>query len=150
MDEISAISAVGSGQQLTAEQKAQVEKLAARDRDVRAHEEAHLAAAGGFADGVQYTYELGPDGKLYAVAGKVDISIPPGLSPEQELAAAEQLRAAAEAPTDPSGQDMAVAAQASALEATAQAEIQKEHAASAKNTAGSPPHTPSHPLDRTA
>ena len=150
MDEISAISAVGSGKQLTPEQQRQIEKLAARDRDVRAHEAAHMAVAGALASGVEYTYQLGPDGKLYAVGGKVEVSIPLGLTPEEELAEARQLRAAADAPTDPSGQDMAVAAKASQLEAGAQQEIAKEHAKPAHGKPGSAPQNPFHRLDRTA
>jgi hypothetical protein len=128
MDEISAVHAVGGGKQLTAAQQAEVARLAARDRDVRAHEQSHMAAAGSLASGIEYTYQIGPDGRMYAVSGKVQISVPPGLSPAQELADARQVRAAAEAPNDPSGQDMIVATQASQMEAKAQDMISKEHA----------------------
>lgn len=127
MDAIRAISGVKGGQQLTPEELAIVAKLAARDRDVRAHEAQHMAAAGSMASGVEYTYEMGPDGKLYAVDGKVNITIPAGQTPEQALSTARQLRAAANAPSDPSGQDMTVAAQASRMEADALQKIAKEH-----------------------
>ena len=125
MDEIVAVSAVSGGRQLTPEQQAEVAKLAARDREVRAHEAAHLATAGALANGVDYTYEVGPDGKFYAVEGKVRVSIPPGQTPEQLLADARQLRAAADAPGDPSAQDMAVAAKASQMESEALEKIAK-------------------------
>jgi hypothetical protein len=126
MDSIDGINAV-TGNQLTPEQRAVVAKLAARDRDVRAHEQAHMAAAGTMADGsIQYIYQLGPDGKLYAVGGKVDITVTPGATPEESLAKARQLRMAADAPSDPSGQDMSVAAQASEMEAKALQEISQE------------------------
>jgi hypothetical protein len=136
MEDISAISAVGSGKQLTPQQKVEVAKLTARDRDVRAHEQAHMASAGALANGIEYDYELGPDGKMYAVGGKVKISIPPGLSAEQKLAASRELHTAAQAPTDPSGQDMVVASQASRMEVEALQEIAKQNAkpAEAKNS----------------
>jgi hypothetical protein len=152
MDEISAISGVASGKKLTPEQVAEVAKLAARDRDARAHEAAHLAAVGGLATGIEYTYELGPDGRLYAIGGKVKVSIPPGLSAEQQLAAARVIQAAADAPSDPSGQDMTVAFQASEMEATARQEIAKDHAKATQPKPVAIPHpqTHLHGLDRTA
>lgn len=104
-------------QRLSAEQLAQVAKLAARDREVRAHEAAHMAAAGDLAvGGPQFTYQTGPDGKLYAVGGEVKISLTPGHTPEETLAKAERMRQAATAPNDPSGQDMNVAARAGLME----------------------------------
>lgn len=130
MDGVSVIGAVNGGKQLTAEEMAEVAKLAARDREVRIHEAQHAAAAGGMASGVQYDYEMGPDGKMYAVGGKVRMTVTPGQTPEETLAKARQLRAAANAPADPSGQDLAVAARASQMEAEALQKIarrQTEH-----------------------
>jgi hypothetical protein len=150
MDGIEAVSAVSGGKQLTPEQERQVEKLAARDRDVRAHEAAHLASAGALASGVEYTYQLGPDGKLYAVGGKVQVSIPPGLSPEQALAEARQLRSAANAPSDPSGQDMSVSLKASELEARAQQQIDRERAQATNTAPGSPSSRSFRDFDRLA
>jgi hypothetical protein len=122
---------VGS-HELTPEEKAVVAKLQARDREVRAHEAAHMAAAGAAAaGGATYTYEIGPDGKAYAVGGEVSIRMPPGLSAEQALAVAEQIRAAALAPDQPSGQDMAVAAEAEQMEAQAWQEIAQKSTSSA-------------------
>ncbi|MFO1475801.1 MAG: putative metalloprotease CJM1_0395 family protein [Verrucomicrobiota bacterium] len=126
MDAIDSVGQVGGGKQLTPQDRAEIARLAARDRDVRAHEAAHLAAAGALASGIEFDYEMGPDGKLYAVGGRVKISVPGGLTPEQALAAARQMRAAATAPTDPSGQDLSVAAQASAMEAQAQAQLDQQ------------------------
>jgi SprA-related family len=136
MEGIRAISGANGGEQLTAEEMAQVAKMIARDRDVRAHEALHLAAAGGMASGVEYTYETGPDGKMYALGGKVSITMTPSRTPEETLAKARQLRAAADAPSDHSGQDMAVAARASAMEAKALQAISKEHAASGPDPIG--------------
>lgn len=105
--------------------RAQVLKLQARDREVRAHEQAHLAAAGQFAtSGPSFTYQTGPDGRRYAVGGEVgiDTSAVPD-DPEATIAKARQIRAAALAPAQPSGQDLAVAAKAASMEQRAQAEL---------------------------
>ena len=49
-------------------------ELKERDRDVRQHEQKHLAAAGDLArGGARYHYQICPDGKPYAVGGEVQI-----------------------------------------------------------------------------
>jgi hypothetical protein len=142
MEGIEPISQTNGAKQLTPEERAEVAKLAARDRDVRAHEAAHLAAAGSLANGVEFDYQMGPDGKLYAVGGKVKISVPGGLTPEQALADARQLRAAANAPTDPSGQDMSVSAQASSMEARALEELSKKNNPASQHKPNALPQSP--------
>ncbi len=105
--------------------KEQITKLEARDREVRAHEAAHKSAAGSLAGGAAtFEYERGPDGKLYAVGGEVQISTSKGRSPEETIQKARQVRAAALAPAQPSGQDMAVAARAASMEQQAAKEKQ--------------------------
>lgn len=101
-----------------------LEKLKARDREVRAHEQAHLARAGGLAKGgVTLTYQKGPDGRLYAIGGSVQIdSSPVPGDPEATIQKARRIRAAALAPATPSAQDRAVAATASRMEAQARLE----------------------------
>lgn len=89
-----------------------IRQLASRDREVRAHEQAHSAVGGQYAGGPSYTYSRGPDGVSYAVGGEVSISSPPAGDPEVILRAAEQIQRAALAPADPSPQDRRVAAQA--------------------------------------
>jgi hypothetical protein len=123
MSQIQPLGAVSGRQRFTAVQQAEIAELAKRDREVRPHEARHLAAAGRMASGVQYTYETGPDGKLYAIGGQVQISITPGATPEERLARARQLHLAAEALADPSGQDVVVAAQASQMEVQAWQQI---------------------------
>ncbi len=110
------------------EQQAEIAKLRARDREVRAHEQAHAAAAGGLAKGgPSFTYQRGPDGKQYATGGEVNIDVSPVEGdPEATIQKARQIRAAALAPADPSSQDRAVAASASALEAQARQEIREK------------------------
>jgi hypothetical protein len=124
---------------------AQVAKLKARDAQVRAHEAAHLAAAGSLAEGgATYTYQRGPDGRAYAVGGEVNIDAGsvPG-DPEASQAKAMRVVAAALAPADPSGQDLAVAARA--REAGARAESQA--GAEQRAAAGQPGPVPGRHLD---
>ncbi|MFZ6751110.1 putative metalloprotease CJM1_0395 family protein [Undibacterium sp. Ren11W] len=110
--------------QLSDEAKATVQRLQARDRQVRAHEQAHLAASGGLATtGASYTYQKGPDGARYAVGGEVSIDVSPGRTPQETIARAITIRAAALAPVDPSGPDRAVAAQASQMEQKARSAL---------------------------
>ena len=101
-----------------------VDRLQARDRVVRAHESAHMAAGSGLITrGASFTYETGPDGKRYAVGGEVGIDVSQGRTPEETLARAEHLRAAALAPTDPSAQDRQVASQADRMAMEARMEM---------------------------
>ena len=109
--------------ELDPEQKEQVKELAARDAEVKAHEAAHQAAAGGLAGAASYTYQQGPDGKMYAIVGEVPISAPTSSSPEEALSNARKILAAATAPGDPSGQDMAVASSAAMMQVKAQQQL---------------------------
>ena len=52
-------------------------ELKARDREVRAHEQAHATVGGRYAGAPIYSYERGPDGVMYAVGGKVNIDAAP-------------------------------------------------------------------------
>ena len=108
---------------LTADQEAEVADLRRRDAEVRAHEAAHAAAAGALGGGASFSYEIGPDGRNYAVGGEVPVQMAPGRTPEETIRNAQQLRAAALAPAEPSAQDRSVAAEASAIEAAARAQL---------------------------
>lgn len=115
-------------QGLTEDEQREVQELRERDREVRAHEQAHLAAAGQYArGGIQYTYERGPDSRMYAVGGQVsvDTSKVPG-DPEATLRKAETLRRAALAPAEPSSQDRSVAAEMTRMASEARREIATE------------------------
>jgi hypothetical protein len=100
-----------------------VKELAQVDQRVRAHEAAHQAAAGSAGGSVSFSYETGPDGKSYAVGGEVPVDLSSGRTPEETIAKAQQVRAAALAPADPSPQDLAVASEASQIEAGARAQL---------------------------
>lgn len=109
--------------ELTKGERAQVIDLQARDTEVKAHEAAHQGGGGGAAT---YTYQQGPDGKMYAIGGEVPISLESGSSPEETIANAQQVIAAATAPANPSSQDMSVAASAKSMIIKAQQEKAKE------------------------
>ena len=112
---------------LSEEEQAQVRELKKVDREVRQHEQAHKAAAGPHAGGISYTFEQGPDGRRYAVAGSVPIDTAPvDGNPEATIAKMEVVKRAALAPTKPSGQDQAVAAAANQTRIQAQAELNRE------------------------
>ena len=112
----------------TAQSSEDLSELKAVDRRVRAHEAAHQAAGAGLVlGGASFTYKRGPDGQLYAVGGEVTLDT----SPVQNDPRATERKmlhvvAAALAPADPSPQDRAVAARASAmaLQAGQQADAQ--------------------------
>lgn len=107
----------------------EIRMLQLRDREVRAHEAAHAAAGGANAGSPKYTFERGPDGRTYATGGEVsiDISPIPG-DPQATLQKAQQVRAAALAPAQPSGQDMKVAQKAQAMAADARIDISRQMA----------------------
>lgn len=120
-------SSAQAGSKLSQEDQALVDKLKARDQQVRQHEQAHLAASGGLAtSGASYTYQKGPDGVNYAIGGEVNINTSPGRTPEETVRRAETIRAAALAPADPSGQDRAVAASAEKMAQEARSEIAQQ------------------------
>lgn len=110
------------------QQKEEIQTLAARDREVRAHEQAHAAVGGAFAGAPKYEYEQGPNGVSYAVGGEVPIDVGPAATPELTLDKAQTVRRAALAPTEPSPQDRQVAQQAMQLESQARVEIAAERA----------------------
>lgn len=102
----------------------QIQELAARDREVRSHEQAHAAAAGQYGSSPTYSFVRGPDGVSYAVGGSVDVDTSPiPGDPEATLRKAQQLRRAANAPAEPSAQDGRVAAAAAKMELDARAEL---------------------------
>jgi len=123
-----------AGDTLTEQERLQVEKLRARDAEVRAHEAAHMAAGGAHVrGGASYSYQTGPDGKAYAIGGEVsiDVSAISG-NPQATIQKMQQLRAAALAPAEPSGADRAVAATASQTEARARQQLTEQAAERAR------------------
>jgi len=127
-----------------------IESLKARDREVRAHEQAHISASGGLATGgASFTYQQGPDGKRYAIGGEVNIdtSSVPG-DPSATLRKAETIRRAALAPANPSGQDYKVASKAAQMATKAQMDMIKLQQETQSETASE--EKPSLKIDLTA
>ncbi len=114
-------------QELKSKEETLLRELRQRDREVRAHEMAHLAVAGPYAlSGAQYKTVKGPDGRLYAIAGEVKIDTSPERDPEKTLEKARIIKRAALAPKNPSPQDRLIALKAAQMETKALAEITKE------------------------
>lgn len=117
---------------LTPSEQETVRRLQEIDSDVRQHEAAHQAAGGIYAGAATFGYVRGPDGKNYAVSGQVPISTPATSDPEEAAKMASRVLAAATAPGGGlSGQDVAVAAQASANRATSNARARRSIATDA-------------------
>lgn len=103
-----------------------VQQLKARDAEVRAHELAHAAVGGKYAGAPTYTFKTGPDGRRYAVGGEVSIDTSKERTPEETIEKARIIRAAANAPAEPSAQDRRVAALAAQMSLEAQSELQQQ------------------------
>lgn len=116
------------GDGLNEAEEKQVEKLAQRDREVRAHEQAHARVGGAYASAPTYTFQQGPDGKRYAVGGEVQIDTAKEKSPEATIRKMQIVIRAATAPAEPSSQDLKVAQQARSQLAEAQAELRQQKA----------------------
>ncbi len=115
------------GEELSEDEQRAVDELASIDTKVKAHENAHIAAAGGLAQGgANYSYTEGPDGKLYATAGEVSIDTSTTGDAEKDVQKAQQIQAAALAPSDPSPQDYRVAASAAMMQMEAQIKLGEE------------------------
>jgi hypothetical protein len=104
----------------------EIQRLRIREQRVKAHEMAHKVAAGELGGAPKYKYNKGPDGKMYIVGGEVPIRLKEGKTPEETIEIARRVRKAALAPVDPSPQDRAVAARATAMEMRARLELQRE------------------------
>lgn len=118
-----------SALKLSPEELKMIEELKARDREVKAHEQAHKAVGGQYTGAISYSYQAGPDGKRYAIGGEVPIDVSPiAGDPQATITKMTIVRAAATAPAEPSSQDQAVAAQAAILLAEAQADLVKSRA----------------------
>lgn len=109
------------------QEELELAELVSRDREVRAHEQAHSAVGGSYAGAPTYTFKSGPDGKRYAVGGEVSIDTSPVPNdPQATLRKMEIVIRAALAPAEPSAQDRSVAAQATAQAAQARAELAQQ------------------------
>lgn len=114
--------------ELTEEEQAIVRDLQQRDREVRAHEQAHATVGGPYAGSPTYTFQRGPDGRQYAIGGEVQIDSSPEQDPEATIRKLEIVIRAALAPAEPSAQDRQVAQQAAQGIIQARSELRQEQA----------------------
>jgi hypothetical protein len=113
-------------------ERQEIAELKRRDREVRAHEQAHKTAGGAHAGSIRLSYQMGPDGKRYAVEGSVPIDVSPVAGdPAATLRKMEVVHRAANAPASPSSADRAVAAQAQRASQQARAQMAAERYAQA-------------------
>lgn len=126
----------GNSEQLAEQDQQKLRELKARDREVRAHEQAHSAAGGRYAGSASYSFQRGPDGQSYAVGGEVGIDISPVAGdPMATISKMQTVYRAALAPAEPSTQDRRVAAEAAAQIVAARAELVSEAQPKAGQTA---------------
>lgn len=129
--------------ELSQEEKREVEELKSRDREVRAHEQAHVSALGGEGGSASFTYTTGPDGRQYATGGEVPISISEvSGNPSATIQRARKIASAALAPSQPSGADVKAAAQARELEAKARRDLSEQKKAEASGEDGESAEAP--------
>lgn len=112
------------GARLASRNDSLLNQLIAVDRRVRAHEAAHAAVGGRYAGTPSYSFQRGPNGKLFAVGGSVPIDTKPVPGdPQATIDKALTVQRAALAPTQPSSQDRAIAAKAAQMVVKARAEL---------------------------
>lgn len=112
-----------ASKELSEEEKEQIRELQERDAEVRAHEQKHIAAAGAYTrGGPVYEYQTGPDGRMYAIGGEVELDTSMPKDPDAALAKARTLRSSATATGEPSSADLSIASYANQMEADARAE----------------------------
>lgn len=128
-------SQVESSLALSESERRQLDKLKARDREVRAHEAAHQGVGGQYAGAASFSYQRGPDGVQYAIGGEVpiELSAVEG-NPQATVEKMRIIQAAAMAPAQPSAQDRAVAAEAAQIQRQAQAEMAQNARSSQERT----------------
>ena len=114
---------------LTPDERAIVGELAARDREVRTHEQQHQSVGGQYAGAASFSYQTGPDGVKYAVGGEVsiDISAVPN-DPQATIDKMRTVKNAALAPAEPSAQDRSVASAANRMIMQAQSDLAAQRA----------------------
>jgi hypothetical protein len=133
----------GKNAELSKADQETIRKLQTRDLHVKMHEQQHLASAGAYAKGgAHFTYQIGPNGKSYAVGGEVQLDVGPVPNdPQATIVKAQVIRRSALAPADPSGADRAIAAAASQMEAQARMQLMEEALSKNKSQADSTSET---------
>jgi len=118
------------------EDKRALHQLRQRDSEVRGQERSHRSAGGGYAGSSELDYQVGPDGRRYAVAGSTPIDVSPVPNdPEQTLHKMKIVRGAATAPASPSDADRKVAAEADRQARPARSELAAQRYGKARDLA---------------
>ncbi|ABB45061.1 hypothetical protein Suden_1787 [Sulfurimonas denitrificans DSM 1251] len=125
LEEEKRVDKSNSAEKLSQDEKRLVADLQSRDAEVRTHEAAHQSG-GASTGGASYTYQKGPDGRMYAIGGEVSISFQTGSTPQETIVNAQAVIASALAPADPSAQDIAVASSAMIMMMKAQQQVTQE------------------------
>ncbi|MFA6010050.1 MAG: putative metalloprotease CJM1_0395 family protein [Desulfobacteraceae bacterium] len=117
-------TSISGDSEFSEEELQEISKLQARDNEVKAHEQAHIASGGQYVrGGAHFEYQTGPDGEKYAVGGEVSIDVSKESGdPQATISKMQVVIRAALAPANPSSQDRSVAAQATRIESEARAE----------------------------
>ncbi|SDN85815.1 SprA-related family protein [Halomonas shengliensis] len=116
-----------NGEALSEAELRQVEQMKVTDQEIRRHELAHQVAGGAYTGAPSYSFERGPDGNRYVVAGEVPIDYGPVQGdPRATMDKMQQVIAAALAPADPSPKDHQVAARARGYMMAAQLELAQQ------------------------
>ena len=115
--------------ELTDTEKLEVRIMAHRDAYVRQHERAHTAAGGPYVGMPRYSYQQGPDGRFYAVHGRVSIDVKPLSTAEATIKKMEMVIRAALAPAAPSFHDRAAASVAKQIKRRAEVQLRAEEQA---------------------
>ncbi|MBL28095.1 MAG: hypothetical protein CMM50_11175 [Rhodospirillaceae bacterium] len=119
---------------------AAVTELKKRDAEVRRHEQAHRSVGGAFTGAIHYEFQRGPNGQQYAVGGEVSIDVAPVPGdPQATVDKMTIVKRAALAPSEPSGQDRAVAAKAEQIRLAAQAELNQARSGGEAEKPGAAP-----------
>jgi len=87
-----------------------VEKFRSKDAEIRTHEQVH-ASIGHTTAPISYSYQQGPDGKMYAVGGSVRLDTSLSDDPKAAAFKLDMLQKAASGPAQMSGADGAIASQ---------------------------------------
>ena len=118
-----------AGIDLSANDRVRLGQLRLQDAAVRSQQFSRIAVAGSLAGSLNTQFTSGPDGRLYATSGDVDVNTDPGTTPEESLVRANTLRrissTSASVLTASTVQDD-VAIHAAQLELEARSEINEE------------------------
>jgi len=136
---------------LSDQEQRSVDDLRRRDLEVRSHEQTHRSVGAQYAGSIHLDYQVGPDGKRYAVSGStpIDVATVPN-DPAATLHKMEVVQRAATAPANPSGADRQVAAAAAQQAQQARAEMAAERYAQARDLAPAQERAPQGPAAQTA